>query len=507
MHRERTPLSSRRIIRYAAVFAIVLLVVSSLLLRPQQSKPPVTMEDYQSQELKWSSCYGDFQCATLLVPIDYKELGKGRFTIQVLRFSARNQSERIGSLVINPGGPGASGVNYAYNAEYVFGPEILDKYDIVGFDPRGVGLSSPIRCLTDKELDASYAANSNPTNAQELETLIREVRSYVEKCESRNANILSYGTADAARDMDLLRSALNEAKLNYLGASYGTYLGTLYAKFFPDKVGRMVLDGAIDPRASSTEQNLIQAMGFDTAVRSFIEDCYKSFDCPLDSPQSKAIAQIISLYSEAAESPLPSSSQRAVTESLMVLGTASALYDSVSGWPKLREAIQEAQAGVGTKFLALADEYTQRTRDGKYVNNESDAAFVIDCLDWRQDRTTAQIEAEAKSFSSKAPVFGPYLAYAGLSCQYFSDLSIKDDAITTIDTSPVVIIGTTRDPATPYVWAKALQKTILNSRLISLDGDGHTGYGRGSTCVDSAVDLYFLRGKLPQKDLFCTATF
>lgn len=506
MPRGRIQLSSR-IIRLAAAFAIVLLFASSLLLRPQDSKALITMADYQSQELKWSSCYGDFQCATLLVPIDYKDLDTGRFSIEVLRFSARSQSERIGSLVINPGGPGASGVNYAYNAEYIFGPEILDKYDIVGFDPRGVGLSSPIRCLTDKELDASYAADSNPTSAKELENLISEVRTYVEKCESRNPNILNYGTANAARDMDLLRIALGEAKLNYLGASYGTYLGTLYAKFFPDKVGRMVLDGAIDPKASSTEQNLTQAMGFDTAVRSFIDDCYKSADCPLDSPQAKAITQIISIYSEAARSPLPSNSQRSVTESLMVLGTASALYDSLSGWPKLQEAIREAQAGVGSKFLALADEYTQRNRDGSYANNESDAAFVIDCLDWRQDRTTAEIQDEAESFATKAPVFGPYLAYAGLSCQYFSGLSVKDDVTTTIDTSPIVIIGTTRDPATPYSWAQALQKTIRNSRLISLDGDGHTGYGRGSTCVDSAVDLYLLRGKLPQKDLFCAASF
>lgn len=465
------------------------------------------MKDYQTQELTWSSCYDGYQCAKLLVPIDYKKLSTGRFSIQVLKFSARNQGQKIGSLVINPGGPGASGVNYAYNAEFAFNPDILDKYDIVGFDPRGVGLSSPINCLTDKELDESFAADSNPTTPKELKTLIREVRSYIAKCEAKNVNILNYSTADTARDMDLLRSALNEAKLNYLGVSYGTYLGTLYAKFFPDKVGRMVLDGAVDPQATSTEQDLTQAIGFDTAFRSFIEDCYKRSDCPLAAPQSKAIAQIISIYSQAAKSPLASSSQRLVTESLIVLGTASALYDSGSGWPKLREAIREVKIGVGTKFLALADEYTQRNRDGSYGNNEADAAFVIDCLDWQQDRSTKQIQADAKRFSIEAPIFGPYLAYAGLSCQFFPALSLKPDVITTIDTSPVVIVGTTRDPATPYLWAKALHKTIRNSRLISLDGDGHTGYGHGSTCVDSAVDLYFLSGKLPKKDLFCTSTF
>lgn len=486
---------------------MALLLASSFLIRPQQTKVPVTMKDYQGQELNWSACYDGFECARLLVPIDYKKLSKGRFSIQVLKFSARDQGRKIGSLVINPGGPGASGVNYAYNAEYVFSPEILDKYDIVGFDPRGVGLSAPIQCLTDKELDESYAADSNPTTEAELETLISEVQSYAAKCETRNTNILNYGTADAARDMDLLRSALGEDKLNYLGVSYGTYLGTLYAKFFPNKVGRMVLDGAIDPKATRTEQSLTQAIGFDTALRAFINDCYKKYSCPLPAPQSKAITQIISLFRQTADSPLSGDSQRKVTESLVVLGTASALYDSATGWPKLREAFREAKTGVGLKFLALADDYTQRKRDGSYDNNESDASFVIDCLDWNQPRSTEQIQADAKTFAVQAPVFGPYLAYAGLSCQYFPALKVAENKITTIDTSPVVILGTTRDPATPYAWAKELQKTIQNSRLVSLDGDGHTAYGHGSACVDSAVDLYFLSGKLPKKDLYCTSTF
>jgi pimeloyl-ACP methyl ester carboxylesterase len=503
----RTRLTSTRSFRITAVLIVVMIIASGLFLKPEEIRIPVTMKDYQNQELSWSSCFGDYSCANLLVPIDYKKLSKGRFSIKVLKFSARKQGEKIGSLVINPGGPGASGVNYAYNADYVFSPEILDKYDIIGFDPRGVGLSAPIRCLTDAELDESYAANSNPTSPSELQGLVREVRDYVAKCETRNTNILNYSTADAARDMDLLRSALREEKLNYLGVSYGTYLGTLYAKFFPDKVGRMVLDGAIDPNATSTEQNLTQAIGFDTALRSFIEDCYKQEDCPLASPASKAISEIISLFSDSADSPLTSSSDRPVTESLVVLGTASALYDSNAGWPRLREAIREAQTGVGTKFLALADDYTQRQRDGSYDSNESDAAFVIDCLDWNERRTTTQIQSDAETFSIQAPVFGPYLAYAGLSCQFFPALRATSEKITAIDTTPILIVGTTRDPATPYEWAKALNKTIKNSQLISLDGDGHTGYGHGSACVDSAVDLFFLRGKLPKKDLYCTSTF
>ena len=465
------------------------------------------MEEYQSQELVWSTCYGDFRCARLFVPIDYKKLNKGRFSIQVIKYPARDQGQKVGSLVINPGGPGASGVNYAYNAEYIFSPDILEKYDIVGFDPRGVGLSAPINCLTDAELDESYAANSRPTSTEEFQVMLKEVKKYVAKCETRNSFILNYGTADSARDMDLLRSALGESKLNYLGVSYGTYLGTLYAKYFPKNVGRMVLDGAIDPKATSSEQNLIQAIGFDTALSAFIAGCFKEVDCPLQPPTKKAISQMISLFISTAKDPLVGDADRLVTESLVVLGTAAALYDSTSGWPQLKAAIQEAQTGVGRKFLALADEYTQRKKNGTYGNNETDAAFVIDCLDWQHNLTTAEIQSKAENFAIKAPVFGPYLAYAGLSCQFFPTLSSTPDLITSISTSPVVIVGTTRDPATPYIWAKALHRTIQNSRLITLDGDGHTGYGHGSVCVDSAVDLYLLRGILPKKDLYCTSTF
>ena len=492
--------------RIISVIVILLLAFSTFIFRADPPKIPVSLENYQSQQLAWSTCYENFKCARLIVPIDYTRLSKGRFSIQLIKYPARNQGEKIGSLVVNPGGPGASGINYAYNAEYIFSPKILEKYDIVGFDPRGVGLSAPIHCLTDVELDRSYAANSRPTTPQELKTMVKAVRDYVSKCQTRNLNLLNYSTADSARDMDLLRFALGESKLNYLGVSYGTYLGTLYAKFFPKSVGRMVLDGAIDPNASSAEQNLTQAIGFDTALKAFIADCYQKSDCPLQAPASKAIRQIISLFTSTSKEPLIGELDRPVTESLVVLGTASALYDPTSGWPQLKEAIREALNGVGKKFLALADEYTQRRRNGTYGNNETDAAFVIDCLDWRHNQTTSEIQNEAKNFASLAPVFGPYLAYAGLSCQFFPALSNAPDSITSISTTPVVIVGTTRDPATPFIWAQALHSTIQNSRLISLDGDGHTGYGHGSACVDAAVDLYLLHGKLPKKDLYCTST-
>ena len=275
---------------------------------------PSTLTEYQDQILSWTACYDNFDCAYLQVPIDYKNLPAGRFKLRLLRHKALQQTGRIGSLVINPGGPGASGVEYAYNSEFIFGASLLQKYDIIGFDPRGVGESAPIKCLNNEETDASYAADSRPNNTAELNLLIQQVRDYANKCESRTRNLLHYGTLDSARDMDLLRATLKEKKLNYLGVSYGTYLGTLYAELFPKNVGRMVLDGAVSPNLDSEEQNLAQAVGFDTALNAFIADCYRKKECPLQQPLAAGRAEIISLFNKSVKAPLTSSSGRAVTD-------------------------------------------------------------------------------------------------------------------------------------------------------------------------------------------------
>lgn len=523
--RDNFTLASRR---RALLLALILLIgagASAVKVTQPRFK---TLVDYQSQKLTWQQCYDNFECSTLRVPIDYSNLKLGIFKLALLRYKATDQKHRIGSLVVNPGGPGASGKDYAYNAESILNPDILSNYDIVGFDPRGVGDSAPIHCLNDAETDASYAADSKPDNPAELVALEKQGREYAAKCLAKTKFLDHYGTVNSARDMDILRLALGDKKLNFLGKSYGTYLGTLYASLFPSNVGRMVLDGAVDPSISAVQQSISQAVGFDKALDSFITDCFTRSDCPLEKQSSKdvsrhelAVKQIIGIFHQAAVSPLldkidnsdatkkkflTGQHARMATESLVVLGTASALYDNESGWPQLRTAIQESVAGYGATFLALGDEYSQRNTQGRYANNETDAGFVIDCLDWPENRTVSQITKDAKVFTTKAPVFGPYLAYGSLACKNFASKSDTAKLISmsrTIDTNPVVIIGTTRDPATPYTWAEGLHSKIHNSRLISLSADGHTGQGRGSTCVDFVVDSYYLSGKLPIADLQC----
>ena len=486
-----------------ALFAL-LLVLTSCSSTTKQSFPEA---DNDLSTLNWSSCHETFQCATLKVPIDYTNASLGRFDIAVVRYRDPNQRERIGSLVINPGGPGVSGVDYALNAQYIVNPEVLERYDIVGFDPRGIGSSTPISCLNDAEQDAILVSDPKPDNEAEYQQAIKDTQEFVDKCIARTPNIAHFSTNEAAQDMELLRQGLGDEKLNYLGFSYGSYLGTLYAQSFPQYVGRFVLDGAIDPNVAIEDQTRIQAVAFDQAIKNFIKDCAQQKDCPL--PKGVTPAFFTDLFNKVAQTPL-TVGDRKITEGQVVTGTASALYDDVSGWPSLRTAITQALVGDGTTFAELSDTYSGRNEDGTYKNNENDANVVIECLDWHQRQSNDQIKAKAASFSRSAPVFGPYVAYGGITCNLLNE-SIGRTQITTHNlnkikniATPVLVIGTTQDPATPYAWAKALSTYITGSYLITLKGEGHTGYGRGSMCTDDAVDSYLLTGKTPAKNLICT---
>ena len=458
--------------------------------------------------LEWSSCYDTFQCATLKVPIDYSNESLGQFDIAVVRYRDPNQHDRIGSLVINPGGPGVSGVDYALNAQYVINPDVLERYDIVGFDPRGVGASTPISCLNDAEQEATLVSDPRPDNAAEFAQALIDTQDFVDKCIARTPHIAHFSTQEAAYDMEQLRQGLGDEKLNYLGFSYGSYLGTLYAQAFPQFVGRFVLDGAIDPNITIEEQTQVQAVAFDKALDNFMVDCALYKDCPL--PKNATPAFFTDLFSKVSQQPLMVGTRK-ITEGLVVTGTASALYDDESGWPSLRTAITQALTGDGTKYAELADTYNSRNEDGTYQNNENDANIVIECLDWRRRQSNDEIRAKAASYKKSAPVFGPYVAYGGITCNLLNQTLNRTPANNTKDiqikntATPVLVIGTTQDPATPYAWAKALSRYIVGSHLLTLEAEGHTGYGRVSGCIDDAVDLYLVSGKLGFREKLCNS--
>lgn len=448
------------------------------------------------------------------VPIDYNDASLGEFDIAVLRYRDPNQHDRIGSLVVNPGGPGVSGIEYALDAEFLLNPEILERYDIVGFDPRGVGQSTAIQCLNASEQDALLSSDPKPDNDAEFAQSITETQSYIDECVAKVPHLAHFSTRDAAHDMELLRQSLGDAKLNYIGFSYGTYLGTLYAQEFPQKVGRFVLDGAINPSISMEQQSLVQAIGFDKALSNFVDDCFQNKDCPLPSDATPQF--FIDLFSKVSDQPLTTTEKssgqtRQVTEGLVVTGTAAALYDDASGWPLLRTAITQALLGDGTGFARLADGYSGRKNDGTYKDNQNDANIIINCLDWQEYRDNKGIRLASAKFAKAAPVFGPYVAFTGITCNILNRAinrtmitSDQNTAQIRNTATPVLIIGTTQDPATPYAWAKALATYIKGSRLITLRGEGHTGYGRGSACTDNAVDTYLTTGVIPAQNMTCT---
>jgi pimeloyl-ACP methyl ester carboxylesterase len=473
-------------------------LISALLLlnfvSPTYAAQSWTIAKFQSQLLDWKPCNSGFECAQFNVPLDYTHLDKGVFTLQVIKHVANNPSKRLGSLIMNPGGPGGSGIQYILSADSIVSTSIENVYDLIGFDPRGVNLSQPIRCLNDRQEDIFLGGNGSVQTAADLSGAVSSAKLLASLCAKVAGSRLDhYSTLDTARDMELLRVLLKEPKLNYIGKSYGTYLGTLYAALYPKTTGRIVLDGAVDPTIAVRDQNIAQAVGFDTALKSFVA-----------SNPTYSIRQIQNFLHSARTKPLIDSHKRELSESLAITGIAAALYDATGGWPLLAKALSGA---IDKKnpygFFLLADSYNERDSNGHYVSNQNDSSEVISCLDFKDSRNLSQIKVDAQAFSVAAPFFGPYLAYSGLACHYWQAKPVATPKLNSLLTNPLLVIGTTRDPATPYKWALGLHKLLVKSLLITLNGDGHTGANRGSSCVDKAMDNYLLTGKTPSHDITC----
>lgn len=448
------------------------------------------LKSYYKQTIKWRGCYQQFECATYQVPIDYSDLTLGKFDIAVMRHTAKGATQ---SLVINPGGPGGSGVDYVYSYKEAFTPVVIKNFDIVGFDPRGVGESAPILCLSNSETDQLYSENSYPKTSAELAKLQSETKAFADKCSSANPYLKYYSTANTARDMDILRSVLGEAQLNFLGKSYGTYLGTLYSMLFPNQVGKFVLDGAVDPTLDATQQTLQQAMGFDEAFNQFAKYCRKSGNCVLGKDE---VATLTKKLDELRATPLKVGN-RQLTETLATYGIAFGLYESDSGWPALQKALQNLFNGDGKALITMADAYTGRGSNGEYQTNEAESLAVIMCNDFPPAKLDVNGTIKA------APLFGKFVAYSNSDCNYFphGKYELVNGKINTSNSA--LIIGTLNDPATPYKWAEKLSTLLAGSKLISLNSQGHTGYNRGSACVDQAVEKYLISGQIPAQNLSC----
>ena len=422
----------------------------------------------------------------------------------MIRLPAQGDGPRIGSLLVNPGGPGGSGIEYARYARYLFPAQVRARFDIVGFDPRGVGSSTPVRCLSDAELDALIAAPAVPRTPAQTAEVVAASRHFGAACQAKNGELLAHvGTVDSARDMDVLRAALGEAKLTYLGKSYGTFLGVKYAELFPGRIRGLVLDGALDPALTGARLNEVQASGFEANLRDFLSSCARNGGCPLGSTAAAATAELDRLLAALERSPLPAAGNRRLGPGPALLGLAAGLYSPQNGWPRLSAALAAAEKGDGAKLLGLTDSLTDRDPGGHY-SNEVEANAAINCLDRPWPTSLPAIAASAVSAARTAPHFGAGLVYSSLPCAYWPVPPVEMPHPVRATGAPrILVVGTTGDPATPYVWSQALAGQLDSGVLLTFEGDGHTAYGRGSSCVDSAVNRYLIELRAPPAGQVC----
>ncbi|MEU8617977.1 alpha/beta hydrolase [Streptomyces sp. NPDC048623] len=464
---------------------------------------------YYDQKVTWRDCgVPDFQCGTVRVPLDYGKPGGERIDLAVSRVKATGPGKRLGSLLVNPGGPGGSAVGYLQGYAGIGYPApVRARYDIVGVDPRGVARSEPVECLNGPQMDAYTQVDVTPDSAAEQTALTGSYKGFAAACHKRSGKVLPHvSTVEAARDMDIVRAVLGDEKLTYVGASYGTFLGATYAELFPTRVGRLVLDGAMDPSLTAEQLSREQTAGFETAINAFAADCVKKPDCPLGTESAPAALDALKrFFRETDAKPVPTDESRKLGESLATTGVIAAMYDE-SAWPQLREALTQAMGGDGSALLALADSYYEREADGTYANL-MDANSAVNCLDLPPafPGGPADVEKAVPSFERASSVFGRNLAWAALNCTYWpTPATGRPHRITAEGAAPIVVVGTTRDPATPYKWARSLAAQLSSGTLLTYEGDGHTAYGRGSDCIDTAINTYLLEGTAPQDGKRCS---
>ncbi len=448
----------------------------------------------------WKTCEKGFQCATLAVPLVDAEPGRGTIELALTKKPATEPARRLGSLVVNPGGPGASAVGYLQAAFEQIPAPVRARFDLVAFDPRGVGRSAPVRCGTTAELDRYFALDPSPDDAAELTALERGNAELVAGCEQRAGATLPYvSTADAARDLDKVRVAVGDDQLTYLGYSYGTALGAAYLEQFPTRVRAMVLDGGVDPTLSWDALLEGQSRGFDQALKAFLADCERTRCAFRRAVSGELGAAYDRLAAQVERTPLSGKSSRTVGPGEFSLGVGAGLYSKRSGWPAIASALAAAEnSGAGDQLLALSDSYLYRTGEG--YENISEANLAVNCLDRPWPRETAPYVALAERVRASAPRFGPAIALSGLACAAWPVPAARlPHAVTAPGAPPVVVIGTTADPATPFAWSVSLAEQLSSGVLLTYRGDGHTVYRTGApNCVRKPVDRYLLTGAAPE---------
>jgi len=442
-----------------------------------------------------------FSCAQIDVPLDYAD-PSGR-TIQIQLLKVHDSHNHTGNdLVVNPGGPGGSGVFAGLSLSIQLSEKVLSSFDLIGFDPRGVGLSTPVTCITDAQKDTLNAQSYDIRTASGFAAAKASAANFAQGCNAKyGAALADYNTVQTARDMDRIRQSLGGQQLNYLGFSYGTELGGVYLHLFPENMRVAVLDGAVDPLTDPITTFANQIKGFESAFDQFAANCLTRSACAVLGNPRQAVYQLVAT---ANAHPIPSGTvkdPRAATSGLLLTGVEQALY-SQDEWTTLGDALVQARNGASEGLLTLADEYNERRSDGTYTNI-LDANTAINCNDSATGPSDAVISATAQRWATAYPMFGLTNAQSLFSCQQWQSKRTPVPRPSAPTPQQVLVIGNLHDPATPYQGAKDLARTLGNAELLTWDGEGHTSYLSGSACIDNYVNAYLISGTLPPDNTTC----
>ncbi len=454
---------------------------------------PATTVPAADAAIAWKSVKGvkGVQQGNLDVPIDYNDPAKGNFSLYMVRHLAAKPSQRIGTLLVNPGGPGAGGSDFGLYAAGNFGKGLLDDFDILGWDPRGTGNSTPaIDCFSD--YDHFFAsADITPDTPGEKQQNIDLAKELTNDCVTKNAAILDFvGTNNSARDMDSIRRALGEQKITYFGFSYGSELGATWATLFPDTVRAATLDGAVDPNADLVQRGVDQDKGFETSLDTFLTQCSTNTKCAFYNG-GHADTAFDQLMQSIDEHPLPAEEGRPpLTRGAALTGVAYSMYSyTKDAWTTLAKALAAAQRQNGSALMALNDAYLERRPDGTYANT-LEALNVILCADDPVRDTVAQDDAEAAQQAAVAPRMFPG-STGSYECTFFPPSTDPRVAITGKGAGPILVVGTTGDPATPLAGSRKMAEALEHGVLLVVDAQQHTGYG-ANVCSITTVDDYLI---------------
>ena len=479
---------------------------------PTGEKVAPELERFYTQELDWTSCgFGSTDCTEVMVPLDWSEPTGDTIQIAIARHLASGTP--LGSLLINPGGPGGSGFDFVeQSAAYIVSPEVLKNYDVIGFDPRGVGRSTPIECYSDDAEKDAFLYDTFPdaygTQAW-LDELTERGGAWVEQCNEMTGPLLgNLDAASVARDMDVIRALLGDTELHYLGYSYGTYLGSVYAALFPEKVGRMVLDGAVDPAVGDLESLVVQMAGFDSALRAYLEWCLPQSDCPFTGSVASAQKTIRQMLDTVDARAFASSDGRTLDSATTATGIIYTLY-SESSWGELSTLFTQLRKGDADTVFYYADAYNDRGFDGSYSGNSMEIYTSVICNEGDLAEDGVGTLDGLAEIDAAAPTLGRYASYDDYAvldvvCSNwpYPRAELPTD-FSAPGAPPIIVIGTTNDPATPYANAVALAKQLSSGVLVTYNGEGHTIYAQGVRCIDDAVDAYLLEGTVPSADPQC----